>query len=69
MANGTETVVPGVMKGVEGLSFIVDPPGISEPVLRPVLDYWDSKRGARAMPARLDIEPLELKPYLRRSCP
>ncbi len=65
MANGTETVVPGVMKGVEGLSFIVDPPGISEPVLRPVLDYWDSKRGARAMPARLDIEPLELKPYLR----
>lgn len=65
MANGTETVVPGGMKGVEGLSFIVDPPVITLPVLRPVLDYWDRKRCNRPMPRRLDIEPLELKAYLR----
>jgi len=31
------------------------------------LDYWDSKRGARRMPARRDIEPteiLDLLPYV-----
>lgn len=65
MANGIDTVVPGGTKEVEGFSFIVDPPGITQPILRPVLDYWHLKRGTRAMPARLDIEPLELKPYLR----
>jgi hypothetical protein len=65
MADGIEAVVPGGMKGVEGLAFLVDPPNVSPPVLQPVLDYWNAKRGARAMPRRRDIEPLELKPYLR----
>lgn len=27
--------------------------------------YWDGKRGDRLMPARADIEPLEMKPWLR----
>jgi hypothetical protein len=53
------------MKEIEGLTFIVDPPELTVPILRPVLDYWDRKRGTRAMPRRLDIEPLELKAFLR----
>ena len=27
-------------------------------------DYWDSKRGARTMPARRDIDPIEIKALL-----
>ena len=65
MVDGIQPVVPGRMNEVDGLSFIVDPPGLTPPILRPVLDYWEHKRGTRAMPARHDIEPLELKAYLR----
>ncbi len=31
-----------------------------------LLRYWDSKRKGRSMPARSDIEPLELKSHLGR---
>jgi hypothetical protein len=65
MANGTGAVVPGGVRGGEGLTFTIDPAGVSPPILRPVLEYWDRKRGMRVMPRRGDIEPLELKPYLR----
>jgi hypothetical protein len=65
MAPGIHEVVPGGVKEVAGLAFIVDPRDIAPPILRPVLDYWELKRGARRMPTRHDIEPLELKPYLR----
>ena len=37
------------------------------PVLRHLLAYWEAKRGARAMPARRDLDPTEiprLLPYL-----
>ena len=27
--------------------------------------YWDSKRRGRAMPSRADIDPLEMKPWLK----
>jgi hypothetical protein len=34
------------------------------PVLGAVLRYWQAKRGGRAMPARREIDPLELGPEL-----
>lgn len=36
----------------------------ADPVLRTVLDYWERRRGARAMPQRRDIDPAELRPVL-----
>ena len=33
---------------------------IEHPALQRLFDYWGSKRGARGMPARADIDPLEL---------
>ena len=34
------------------------------PDLQALLDYWSQKRGTRAMPARADIKPAEIKPLL-----
>jgi hypothetical protein len=34
------------------------------PRLRLAFDYWNAKRGSRAMPSRADIEPAEIKPLL-----
>lgn len=50
---------------LDGLSFVVDPLDVQAPVLRPVLDYWMEKCRERPLPRRSDIDPLELKPYLR----
>src|ERR1051325_6866611 len=36
----------------------------SDPVLGPVLRYWFDKRGARLMPSRRDIDPVEIEPRL-----
>ncbi|MDH3233744.1 MAG: PAS domain-containing protein [Alphaproteobacteria bacterium] len=33
---------------------------IRSPILRQALAYWNDKRGARAMPARADIDPMEI---------
>jgi hypothetical protein len=33
---------------------------ISHPRLRRLYEYWDQKRGARKMPARADIDPLDI---------
>jgi hypothetical protein len=35
-----------------------------EPKLRVLLAYWNDKRGTRAMPARADIDPLDVPPIL-----
>jgi hypothetical protein len=35
-----------------------------EPVIGPLLRYWERKRGDRAMPRRSDIDPTELPPRL-----
>ena len=35
-----------------------------EPKLRTLLAYWNAKRGTRAMPARADIDPLDVPPIL-----
>ena len=65
MVDTTEPVPADGLPAVAGLSFIlVDPAAVTQPVLRPVLDYWEQKRAGRAMPRRQDIEPAELKAYL-----
>ncbi|HEX6442547.1 MAG TPA: PAS domain-containing protein [Stellaceae bacterium] len=33
---------------------------IEHPDLQRLFDYWDSKRGARKMPSRADLDPLDL---------
>jgi hypothetical protein len=33
---------------------------VSNPVLAALLRYWDGQRGARALPARRDIDPLDM---------
>jgi hypothetical protein len=35
-------------------------PSISHPKLQQLYAYWDAKRGARSMPARADIDPLDM---------
>lgn len=67
MASKTPSVVPDRVKMLHGLTYIIDPPvpGLDAKVLRPVFDYWEQKRAGRKMPGRADIDPLELKPYLR----
>jgi hypothetical protein len=67
MADGTNAIGLSVMS-IADMLLVIDPPRITPPVLRPVLDYWESKCGTRAMPARRDIDPSELKPYLRHLC-
>ncbi|HXY99361.1 MAG TPA: PAS domain-containing protein [Stellaceae bacterium] len=64
MAGEIRKVGPGETEDVAGYSYVIDPADVAQPILRPVLDYWDRKRGARPMPARLDIDPLELKAHL-----
>lgn len=39
-------------------------PNVTHPMLANLLAYWHQKRGQRAMPARADIEPAELKALL-----
>lgn len=34
------------------------------PVLLQGYDYWESKRGHRAMPSRADLDPIEMKAFL-----
>ncbi|WP_395022428.1 PAS domain-containing protein [Dongia sp.] len=36
------------------------------PEVRAVVAYWRAKAGTRRMPARADIDPAEMKPYLPR---
>jgi len=36
-------------------------PDIKHPRLRQLYDYWDGKRGARSMPARADLDPIEMR--------
>lgn len=37
---------------------------IADPLLRQLYDYWQKKRGNRAMPSRADIDPAELRAVL-----
>ncbi len=43
----------------------VEETAIEHPVLRRLYAYWDDKRGGRAMPARPDLDPVEIPLLLR----
>ena len=45
-----------------------NPPDIDNPILAFFLDYWNEKRGLRAMPSRADIKVREIKPHLGWIC-
>ena len=47
-----------------GFTCVVDPELTDAPMLQALKSYWDAKRGARRMPRRADIDPLELRPHL-----
>jgi hypothetical protein len=49
---------------LSGVSSEVDPRNLEQPVLRFLKDYWEQKRAGRAMPARADIHPSEMKEHL-----
>ena len=36
-------------------------PPIKHPKLRRLYEYWDGKRGARAMPSRADLDPVDIR--------
>ena len=42
----------------------IDPQNIENPTLAAVHAYWLAKRGSRTMPARADINPVELREHL-----
>jgi hypothetical protein len=48
----------------EGFTCNVNPAQIEQPVFRDLHTYWDGKRGSRRMPARADIDPLEMRAHL-----
>ena len=37
------------------------PPPIKHPKLRQLYEYWDGKRGERAMPSRADLDPIDIR--------
>jgi hypothetical protein len=46
----------------------VDPAHLAHPTLAAVKAYWDEKRGARRMPSRTDISPIDIKEHLGWIC-
>lgn len=49
---------------LSGVSSEIDPQHLEHPVLSFLKDYWERKRAGRAMPARADIRPAEMKEHL-----
>jgi hypothetical protein len=49
---------------VSGIQNEIDPRTLEDPVLAFLKSYWDTQRGARAMPARADIKPADIKEHL-----
>jgi hypothetical protein len=49
---------------LQGVGTEINPEHLAHPTLMAVRDYWDVKRGDRAMPARADLHPSELRDYL-----
>jgi len=47
-----------------GVGLEIDPRKFLHPTLTFLREYWDSKRGGRAMPSRSDIRPSELRDHL-----
>lgn len=51
---------------LDGFSYIEAPAALPDGALRAVADYWNRRRGGRAMPRRADIDPLDLKEHLSK---
>lgn len=49
---------------LSGVFTEINPARLANPTLSFLKDYWDSKRGARPMPSRADIHPVEMKQHL-----
>lgn len=49
---------------LSGIQNEIDPRNLENPVLAFVQTYWHAKRGTRAMPARADINPADMKEHL-----
>lgn len=47
-----------------GYRVAIDPPALDEPLLHAVREYWRGKRRDRRMPARADLDVLELRPFM-----
>ena len=47
-----------------GVTTVINPTTLAHPALAFLRDYWNGKRGVRAMPSRIDIKPIELRDYL-----
>lgn len=54
----------GEMSRVDKAYASVDPTELTCPTLKAVHAYWNEKRGLRSMPARADINPVELREHL-----
>jgi hypothetical protein len=52
------------MKRFPNVKFEADPAKLRNPTLAFLRDYWEQKRGGRALPSRADIKPSELKHHL-----
>lgn len=50
---------------LSGVFSEIDPAPLEHPTLAFLKTYWDSKRGDRAMPARAELRPAEMKQYVR----
>jgi hypothetical protein len=49
---------------ISGIAYEVDPQHLTHPALSFLKSYWEAKRGHRAMPARADIKPADMKEHL-----
>jgi hypothetical protein len=49
---------------LSGILNEINPVELENPTLAFLKSYWDAKRGDRAMPARADIKPSEMKEHL-----
>ena len=48
------------MRGIKDRSFLAD----CAPQVAEIFRYWDERRGGKAMPARADIDPVDLRLHL-----
>jgi hypothetical protein len=51
-------------KRFPNVKFEDDPARLAHPVLASMKAYWDEKRGSRAMPARADLRPTDMREHL-----
>ena len=62
-----ESATPQAPTPGNGEVFAAGSPGLladCHPSLRKLHEYWNARRGTRSMPARSDIDPVDLKPVL-----